>query len=106
MDLTVYLERTVRYLTGHHKCPQGTVLRQASRNVVTAVITAISRLEKLPLLMQLRSDPETLQVLLRMVTHSAPRPRPTAAAGGTTRRSAPERTCRWRRDSRQDPHSP
>ena len=66
MDLTVYLEQVVRNFSRYHKYTLGSELRQQSRELVTVIIRANSRWEKLPVLYELRERLEGLQVLLRI----------------------------------------
>ncbi len=66
MDLTIYLEKIVRHFSRYHKYTLGSDLRQKSREVVGVIITANSKGEKLPLLLELRERLEGLQVLLRI----------------------------------------
>ena len=66
MDLAIYLEQIVRGFSRYHKYTLGAELRQMSRDIVGAIISANSRAEKLPRLMQLREKLEGLQVLLRI----------------------------------------
>ena len=66
MDLTVYLEQVVRQFSRYHKYTLGSDLRQQSRELVTVIIRANSRREKLPVLYELRERLEGLQVLLRI----------------------------------------
>jgi hypothetical protein len=62
MDLTIYLEKISR----HHKYTLGSELREKSREIVGAIVTVNSKVEKLPLLLELRERLEGLQVLLRI----------------------------------------
>jgi hypothetical protein len=66
MDLAIYLEQIVRGFSRYHKYTLGAELRQMSRDIVGAIISANSRAEKLLRLMQLREKLEGLQVLLRI----------------------------------------
>lgn len=66
MDLTVYLEQVVRNFSRYHKYTLGSDLRQQSRELVTVIIRANSRREKLPVLYELRERLEALLVLLRI----------------------------------------
>jgi hypothetical protein len=66
MELTVYIEQVVRNFSRYHKYTLGTDLRQQSRALVTVIIRANSRGEKLPVLVDLRERVEALQVLLRI----------------------------------------
>ncbi len=66
MDLAVYLEQVVRQFSRYHKYTLGSDLRQHSRELVTLIIRANSRREKLPVLYDLRERLEGLQVLLRI----------------------------------------
>lgn len=66
MDLTVYIEQVVRNFSRYHKYTLGSDLRQQSRELVTLIIRANSRREKLPVLHDLRERLEGLQVLLRI----------------------------------------
>jgi hypothetical protein len=66
MDLTIYLEQVVRNFSRYHKYTLGSDLRQQSRELVTVIIRANSRREKLPVLAELRERLEGLQVLLRI----------------------------------------
>ena len=66
MELTVYIETVVRTFSRYHKYTLGTDLRQQSRALVTVIIRANSRGEKLPVLVDLRERVEALQVLLRI----------------------------------------
>jgi len=66
MDLAVYLEKIVRNFSRHRKCTLGSELRAKSREIVGVIIAANSRVEKLPLLLELREKREGLQVLLRI----------------------------------------
>ena len=50
MELTVYIETVVRSFSRYHKYTLGTDLRQQSRALVTVIIRANSRGEKLPVL--------------------------------------------------------
>ena len=66
MDLAVYLEQVVRHFSRYQKYTIGSDLRQQSRELVTVVIRANSRREKLPVLYELRERLESLLVLLRI----------------------------------------
>jgi hypothetical protein len=66
MDLAVYLEQVVRNFSRYHKYTLGSDLRQQSRELVTVIIRANSRREKLPVLYELRERLEALLVLLRI----------------------------------------
>ena len=66
MDLTVYLEKIVRNFSRYRKYTLGSELRAKSREIVGVIIAANSRVEKLPLLLELREKREGLQVLLRI----------------------------------------
>ena len=66
MDLAVYLEQVVRNFSRYHKYTLGSDLRQQSRELVTVIIRANSRQEKLPVLYELRERLEGLLVLLRI----------------------------------------
>ena len=66
MDLTVYFEQVVRNFSRYHKYTLGSDLRQQSRELVTVIIRANSRREKLPVLYELRERLEALLVLLRI----------------------------------------
>ena len=66
MDLTVYLEQVVRNFSRYHKYTLGSDLRQQSRELVTVVIRANSRREKLSVFYELRERLEALLVLLRI----------------------------------------
>ena len=66
MELTVYIETVVRSFSRYHKYTLGTDLRQQSRALVTVIIRANSRGEKLPVLVDLRERVEAFQVLLRI----------------------------------------
>ena len=66
MDLTVYLEQVVRNFSRYHKYTLGSDLRQQSRELVTLIIRANSRADKLPVLHDLRERLESLQVLLKI----------------------------------------
>lgn len=66
MDLMVYIEQVVRNFSRYYKYTLGSDLRQQSRELVTLIIRANSRREKLPVLYDLRERLEGLQVLLRI----------------------------------------
>ncbi len=66
MDVTMYLEQVVRNFSRYYKYTLGSELRQQSRELVTLIIRANSRVDKLPVLHELRQRLEGLQVLLRM----------------------------------------
>lgn len=66
MDLAVYVEQIVRHFSRYHKYTLGSDLRQQSRELVTVIIRANSRHEKLPVLYELRERLESLLVLLRI----------------------------------------
>ena len=66
MDLVVYLEQVVRNFIRYHKYTLGSDLRLQSRELVTVIIRANSRREKLPVLYELRERLEGLHVLLRI----------------------------------------
>ncbi len=66
MDLVVYLEQVVRNFSRYRKYQLGSDLRQQSRELVTLIIRANSRTDKLPMLYELRERLEGLQVLLRI----------------------------------------
>jgi hypothetical protein len=68
MDLTVYLE-IVRNFSRYNKYTLGSKLR-ASREIVGVIGAANSRVEKLPLLLELREKLEGLQVVLRIALRS------------------------------------
>ena len=65
MDLAVYLEKIVRDFSRYHKYTLGSELRAKSREIMGVIIAANSRVEKLPLLLELHEKLEGLQVLLR-----------------------------------------
>jgi hypothetical protein len=54
MDLTVYLEQVVRNFSRYHKYTLGSDLRQQSRELVTVIIRANSRREKVSVLRRRR----------------------------------------------------
>jgi 23S rRNA-intervening sequence protein len=66
MDLAVYLEQVVRNFSRYHKYTLGSDLRQQSRELVTVILRANSRREKVPVLYELRERLEGLLVLLRI----------------------------------------
>lgn len=66
MDFAVYVEQVVRNFSRYHKYTLGSELRQQSRELVTVIIRANSRREKLPVLEELRERLEALLVLLRI----------------------------------------
>ena len=66
MDLTVYVEQVVRNFSRYHKYTLGSDLRQQSWELVTLIIRANSRPDKLPVLHDLRERLEAFQVLLRI----------------------------------------
>jgi len=66
MDLAVYIEQVVRNFSRYHKYTLGSDLRQQSRDLVTLIIRANSRVDKLPVLHDLRERLEGFQVLLRI----------------------------------------
>lgn len=66
MDLTVYLEQVVRHFSRYHKYTLGSDLRQQSRELVTVIIRANARREKVPVLHELRERLDALVVLLRI----------------------------------------
>lgn len=66
MDLAVYCEQVVRHFSRYHKYTIGSDVRQQSRDLVTVIIRANSRHEKLPALYELRERLESLLVLLRI----------------------------------------
>ncbi len=66
MDLAVYVETVVRNFNRYHKYTLGSDLRQQSRELVTVIIRANSRREKLPVLCELRERLDALLVLLRI----------------------------------------
>ena len=66
MDLTVYIEQVVRNFSRYHKYTLGSDLRQQSRELVTLIIRANSRPDKLLVLHDLRERLEAFQVLLRI----------------------------------------
>jgi hypothetical protein len=54
MDLTVYVEQVVRNFSRYHKYTLGSDLRQQSRELVTVIIRANSRREKVSVLRRRR----------------------------------------------------
>ena len=68
MDLTVYVETIVRNFSRYHKYTLGSDLRQQRRELVTLIIRANSRPDKLPVLHDLREWLEAFQVLLKRGT--------------------------------------
>ena len=66
MDLAVYVEQVVRNFSRYHKYTLGSDLRLQSRELVTVIIRANSRREKLPVLYDLWERLEGLHVLLRI----------------------------------------
>ena len=66
VDLAVYIEQVVRNFSRYNKYTLGSDLRQQSRELVTLIIRANSRRDKLPVLYDLRERLEGLQVLLRI----------------------------------------
>ncbi len=66
MDLTVSIETIVRNFSRYHKYTLGSDLRQQSRELVTVIIRANSRADKLPVLHDLRERLEGFNVLLRI----------------------------------------
>jgi hypothetical protein len=66
MDLTIYLEKIVRNFSRYHKYTLGSELRDKSREIVGVIIRANSRVDRLPLLLELRERLEGLKVLIRI----------------------------------------
>jgi hypothetical protein len=66
MDLAVYVETIVRNFSRYHKYTLGSDLRQQCRELVTLIICANARHDKLPVLHDLRERLEGLNVLLRI----------------------------------------
>ncbi|MBI4686691.1 MAG: four helix bundle protein [Nitrospirae bacterium] len=66
MDLAVYIENVVKGFSRYHKYSIGADLRNLSRGVVTLIISANSREEKLPALLTLRDAIEELKVMINI----------------------------------------
>jgi hypothetical protein len=66
MDLAVYVENMVRGFSRYHKYSIGADLRNLSRAVVTLIISANSREDKLSVLTTLRDTIEELKVVIRI----------------------------------------
>ena len=66
MDLAVYVENAVRGFSRYHKYSIGADLRNLSRRVVTLIISANSREDKLMALMALRDTIEELKVVINI----------------------------------------
>jgi len=66
MDLTIYIENTVRGFSRYHKYTLGTDLRDLSRKTVRLIIKANSEREKLGTLCALRDVLEELKVTIRI----------------------------------------
>jgi len=66
MDLAIYIENVVRGFSRYHKYIIGADLRNLSRRVVTLIISANSREDKLTALMLLRDTIEELKVVIRI----------------------------------------
>ena len=65
-DLCLYVEQIVRSFSRYHKYTLGADLRDGARRVLKLVVRATSRLDKLPLLLELREEVEQLKVVLRL----------------------------------------
>lgn len=66
MDLAVYVENAVRGFSRYHKYSIGSDLRNLSRGVVTLIISANSREDKLTALLTLRDTIEELKVVINI----------------------------------------
>ena len=66
IDLAVYVENAVRGFSRYHKYSIGADLRNLSRRVVTLIISANSREDKLMALMTLRDTIEELKIVIRI----------------------------------------
>lgn len=66
MDLAVYTENAVRGFTRYHKYSIGADLRNLSRRVVTLIISANSRDDKLDALLTLGDTIEELKVVINI----------------------------------------
>ncbi len=65
-DLCLYLEQVVKTFARYHAFTLGADLRNGSRRVLTLVVRANSRDDKVPLLLELREEVEALKVVLRL----------------------------------------
>ena len=61
MDLTVSLEQVVRNFSRYHKYTLGSDLRQQGRELVTVIIRANSRREKVPVLLRIGQEVRAFQ---------------------------------------------
>lgn len=65
-DLCLWLEQAVRHFSRFNKYEIGAELRQGARRVLTLVVRANARVNKEPVLLELREELEALKVLLRL----------------------------------------
>ncbi len=65
-DLAVHLEKVVAGFSRYHKYTLGSDLRNHSRAIVMAVVSANSSRNKIPHLLKLREDLEELLLLVRL----------------------------------------
>lgn len=65
-DLCLYFEQIVRSFSRYHKYGLGAELRDGARRVLRLVVRANARIDKLPVLLQVREEVEELKVLLRL----------------------------------------
>jgi hypothetical protein len=65
-DLCLYLEQIVRGFPRYHKYALGAELRDGARRVLTLIVRANSRDDKVAVLLELCEEVERLKVLLRL----------------------------------------
>ncbi len=63
MELSVFVEKSVRDFSRYHKYTIGSDLRDKSRELVVKIVKANSTREKLPLLTELRDQAEELKII-------------------------------------------
>lgn len=66
MELTIYIENTVRGFSRYHKYTLGTDIRNLSRSVVRLIIKVNSEKDKINTLYRLRETIEELKVTIRV----------------------------------------
>ena len=65
-DFTVYVEQIVRQFSRYHKYTLGTELRNRSRQIITLIMRANNRENKLDTLYALREELEQLKLTIRV----------------------------------------
>jgi hypothetical protein len=65
-DLCLWLEQVVRGFSRYHKYAIGSDLREGSRRILRLVVRANARIDKAPVLLEIREEVEELKAMLRL----------------------------------------